>query len=106
MFTCTLVVPAWRHYPAIVPLEIALLRLRQGRLVPGMMLIDRIPQGVLIDKSTLVLPIFIVRTAKQNVNSQIDIDQTGRDQFIVYYDAWRNEHSASPFIHRAVIVVT
>ena len=45
-----LVVPAGRHNPSVLLLEVALLRLGEGALVPRVALIDGVSQGVLLDE--------------------------------------------------------
>src|SRR5579863_5805027 len=39
------VVPARRHCPAIVAVEVAFLRLRDRRLIPGMVFVNRVAEG-------------------------------------------------------------
>src|ERR1700694_5510086 len=46
VLTGAFIIPAWRHGPAIVAIEVAFLRLRDGSLVPGMVLVDRVAEWV------------------------------------------------------------
>ena len=74
MIASPLVQPAWRHHPGVLAAEIALLRTRNRRLVPGMVLVHGIAQGIGFHKSFGVLPVIVIRTAEQNADVQIDID--------------------------------
>src|SRR5205823_2353569 len=105
MSTGAFVIPARRHGPAIRAVEIALLWLRQRRLVPGMALVNRIAERVLVNKRSFILPIVVVGVAEQDANAQVDVYQAGRDQFAVYDHARGDEHGTSPLVHRAVLIV-
>ena len=88
-----------------MPLEVALLRTRDGGLVPGMALIHRIAQRIVLDERLAVLPVVVVGTAQQNADVQIDVDQVGGDQLAVHHDAGRDEHLSAPVGHVLVGVV-
>src|SRR6476646_2005034 len=51
-----LVIDARRHHPRVLVGEVALLRPRQRHLVPGVVLVDRVAQRILVDECGLVLP--------------------------------------------------
>src|SRR5580698_8413364 len=60
--------PAGRHHPGVFAAKIALLWSRYRSLIPGMILIDRIPQGVGLDEGLGILPFVVIRTAQENAN--------------------------------------
>ena len=71
-----LVVPARRHDPGVLVVEVALLRARRGGLVPGMALVDRIAERVGVDKGfAAFLPVVVIGAAEQNADAEIDVDQ-------------------------------
>ena len=76
MIASPLVQPAWRHHPGVLAVEIALLRTRNRGLVPGMVLVHGIAQGIGLHESFGVLPVIVIRTAEQNADVQIDIDKS------------------------------
>ena len=100
-----LVVYPRRGDPAVLVRPIALLRLRQGRLVPGMALVDRVAERVLGDIGLLVLPVVEVGRAEQDPDHQVDIDEVGRDQLAVDHDAGGDVALLTPLTHVLVGVV-
>ena len=100
-----LVVDARRHHPRVLVGEVALLRPRQRHLVPGVVLVDRVAQRVLVDERGLVLPAVEVGRPEQDPDHQVDLDQVGRDQLAVDGDARRDVSPAAPLGHVAVVVV-
>ena len=100
-----LVVDPRRRDPAVLVREVALLRLRQGRLVPRVVLGDRVAQRILVHVGALVLPAVEVRAAQQDPDHQVDLDQVGRDQLAVDRHARRDEPLAAPLGHVPVVVV-
>src|ERR1051325_1552694 len=91
-----LVVPARRHHPAIVSIEVPLLRPWRCGLVPGMALIHWIAHWVLFHKKLFVVPVFIVGASKQDANAEIDIDQFIRHELAIYDYAWSDKHLFAP----------
>jgi hypothetical protein len=71
MIAGALVEPARRHDPGVLLLEIALLRTRSGGLVPGMPLVDRIAQRIVLTKVSLVLPVVVVGAAQQDADARL-----------------------------------
>src|ERR1700722_16299385 len=106
MVAGALVQPAWRHDPGVFSVEVALLRSRNGGLIPGMILVDWITKRISLHESFCVLPIVVVRTAQEGAHIEADIYKVGGDQFSVDHNAWGGVHSASPLRHVFVLVVT
>ncbi len=100
-----LVIDPRRGDPAVLVLPVALLRLRQGHLVPRVALVDRIPEGILGDERLLVRPVVEVRAAQQDPDHQVDLDQIGRDQLALQHDAGGDVALPPPLGHVAVVVV-
>ncbi len=100
-----LVVDSRRGDPAVLVLPIALLRLRQGHLVPWMALVDRVPQRVLRDERLLVRPVVEIRAAQEDPDHQVDLDQVGRDQLALQHDAGGDVALPPPLGHVPVVVV-
>ena len=101
-----LVVPPRGHDPGIFALEIALLRLGRGGLVPGMPFVHRVAKRVSRDECfSGLFPVVVVRTTQQNSDSEIDIDEVIRHELSVYNHAGRDEHSTAPVAHVLVGVV-
>src|SRR6202046_360588 len=71
MIPGALIEPARRHHPCVFAAKIALLWSRYRRLIPWMILIDRIPQRVGSDEGLGILPFVVIRTAQKNANVQI-----------------------------------
>src|SRR5215472_4918048 len=99
------VVPARRHYPTILLIEVALLRFWNGVLVPRVTLIHRIAQWIVPDENLFPFPVFIVGVPKQNTNPQVDLDKIRRYQFSVHDNTRGHEHLAAPFRHVAIVKV-
>src|SRR5215475_3193142 len=100
------VVPARRHDPGIFAGKVALLWFWNRGLVPGVTLIDGISQGILCDKLlSAVLPVIVIRTAEQDANTEVDVDQTTRDDLTVDNDAGSDVHRTSPLVHVLVLVI-
>src|SRR6185369_14791577 len=53
------VVPPRRHDPGVLAVEVALLRLGDGGLVPGVTLVHRVPQRVRLDEGLGLLPVLV-----------------------------------------------
>ena len=100
-----LVVDPRRDDPGVLVREVTLLRLRQGHLIPRVVLVDGIAQRVAIDERRLVLPPIEVRRPEQDPDHQVDLDQVGRHQLAVDRDARRDVALATPVGHVAVVVV-
>src|SRR5262245_57785992 len=105
MFAGPFVAPAWRHDPGVLIAEIALLRLGNGGLIPGMELIDRMAERVSLDKFLRVIPALIKGAAEQNANAKIDLDQIVSDYLAVYDHARRDIHRPAPLGHVLIGVV-
>ena len=90
------VVPARRHDPGVVVLEVAFLRSRNRGLIPGMLAIDRIAKRIGLHKRLRLFPIVVVRTAKQNANAEVDVDQIGGHQLAVNNHTRRDIHRSCP----------
>jgi hypothetical protein len=105
MITGPLVKPTRRHHPGVFFLEIALLRLGEGTLVPRMALIHGISQWIFLHKRLRILPIVVVGAAEQNANVQVDVDQVGGHKLPVHHDTRSDEHGATPVGHPLIGVV-
>src|SRR5262249_21136533 len=101
----TIVIPAWRHHPGVFAVKVTFLWARNRRLVPRMAFVDRIAERILADESLALFPVFVVRTAEQNANAEIDIDQISRDELSVNDHTGRHVHRVAPFVHVLVGVV-
>src|SRR5207302_6483216 len=84
-----LIEPAWRHHPGVIALEVALLRARDGGLVPGMALVDGVAERVAGDKGLRSLPVVVIGAPEKNANVEINVDEGVSDQFSV------DDHSGS-----------
>src|SRR5208337_858654 len=65
--------PARRHDPGVFALEIALLRSGNGRLVPGVSLVDGIAERIGLNKRLSLLPVLIERAAKKDPQAEVDL---------------------------------
>src|SRR4029077_15518706 len=79
----SLVEPAWRHDPGVFVLEISLLRPGSRGLVPGVPLVHRVAQRVLLYERLAPLPVVVVGAAQQDANVQIDVHQIRGNKFAV-----------------------
>jgi hypothetical protein len=100
-----LVIHPRRDDPRVLVGEVALLRLREGLLVPRVILVDRVPKWVVSDEGLLVFPTVEVRTPQEDPHRQVDLDEVGRDQFTVEDKARGDKSLASPVGHAVVAVV-
>ena len=101
-----LVVDPRRHDPAVLVREIALLRLRQRHLVPGVAPVDRVAERVLGDERLLALhPVLEVRASEQDPDHQVDLHEVGRDQLAVDRHPGGDVPLAAPLRHVPVVVV-
>src|ERR1700728_3130660 len=66
MVAGALVKPPRRHHPCVIALEIALLGTWNCGLIPGMVLVYWIAEGIPGDKGFCALPVVVVRTAQQD----------------------------------------
>src|SRR4051812_29809433 len=73
-FARLLVMPARRHHPGVLAVEVALLRLGKRRLVPRMPLIDRIAERIGLDEGLAALPVLVKGAAEQDANAEVDVD--------------------------------
>src|SRR6202047_5627627 len=96
MLARPLVQPARRHPPGVLAAEVAFLRTWDRSLIPGMVLVHWIPQGVSLDKRLRILPLVVIGTAKQNADVEVDVHQVGGDQLAVDDDTRGDEHAATP----------
>ena len=94
--------PARRHDPGVLSAEVPLLRMREGRLVPGMALVDRVPERILLDEDLPSRPVVVERRPEQDADAQIDLDEVGRDQLVIDHDSGRHVHLAAPLRHGLV----
>src|SRR3954449_8953927 len=69
--------PARRHRPRVLVVEVALLRRRDRVLVPGVVLRDRVPQGVLADEHLLVLTAPVEGAAQEDADAEVDLNEVG-----------------------------
>ena len=101
--------PSWyqrgRHDPAVLAVEVALLRLRDRVLVPRMVLGHRVAQRVVRDERLLVLPLLVVGAAQQDPDAEIDLHEVVRDELAVDDDAGRDVHRPAPRRHVLVVEV-
>ncbi len=88
--------PPRRHHPAVVVVEVAFLRLGVGVLVPRVPSIHRVSQRIGLDEHLLVFPVVVVRTAQQDPDAEVDVDQRRGDELPVHDHAGRDEHLAAP----------
>ena len=101
-----LVVHPRRDDPAVLVVEVALLRLRQGHLVPGVALIDRVAERILGHEGRLgVGPVIEVRGTEQDPDGQVDLDQIGRDQLAAEDETGGHVPVIAPLVHVLVLVV-
>src|SRR5215831_5587822 len=106
MLTALFVVPARRHHPGVFAREVALLWFWNRGLVPGVTLVDRISQRIPGDKHiAAVLPVIVIGTAKQDANTEVDVDQTARDDLTIDNDAGSDIHGTSPLVHGLILVI-
>ena len=59
MISGPFVIPARRHHPGVIAVEVAFLRTRNRRLVPRMTLINGIAERIGLDERLFALPIVI-----------------------------------------------
>ncbi len=100
-----LIVPARRHDPGVVALEVAFLRLGYGRLIPQVALVDRVAQWVLPDERLAFLPVLVVRAAQQDADAEVDLNQVGGDELAVDHDPGRDVHRPARLGHVLIRVV-
>ena len=55
------------------------LRPWQGRLIPGVTLINRVAERVGRNKGLLILPVLVIRRSEQDADPEVDIDQIRGD---------------------------
>src|SRR5215470_70259 len=107
MLAGVFVIPSWRHHPGVLAGEIAALRFRNRGLIPWMPYIDGISEWIPFNKLPAVpLPIVVKGMAKQNANTEIDIDEAVGNDFSINDDTRSDEHGSSPTVHVFVPVVT
>ncbi len=97
--------PAGGHHPAVLVVQVALLRSRVGVLIPRVAPVDRIAQRIGRDEHFLIRPVLVIRTAQQDPEAEIDIDQRGGDQLPIHDDAGGDEHPPTPLLHVLVVEV-
>ena len=97
--------PAGRHDPAVVAVEVALLRLRVGVLVPGVPPVHRVPERIPGHEHLLVLPVVVEGVTEQDPDAEIDLDEVVRDQLAVDHDAGGDAHGPAPLGHVLVVEV-
>ena len=100
-----LIEPAGRHDPGVFAAEVALLRLRDGGLIPGMILIHGIAQRILLHKLFAIFPAVVVRAAEKDANVKVDVHQVGGYELVVHDDAGRDVHRAAPLGHFLVGII-
>ena len=92
-----LVVPARAHHPAVVPaLQVPLLGLGEGGLVPRVALVHRVAQRVVGNEGLLVLPVLVVGGAEQDADAEVYVHQVRGHELAVDDDAGRNELARGP----------
>ena len=74
----SLVEPARAHHPGILAVEVALLRPRNGGLIPRVFLINLVAEWIGLDECLAVLPAVVIGVAEKDSDIQIDIDEIGR----------------------------
>src|SRR5262245_18140913 len=100
------VVPARRHHPGVFAGKVALLWYWNRGLVQGVTLVDGISQRILCDKHVAaVLPVIVIGTAEQDANTEVDVDQTTRDDLTIDNDAGSDIHGTSPLVHVLILVI-
>ena len=97
--------PARRHDPAVLAVEVALLRLRDGVLVPRVVAVDRVAERVPGDEHLLAFPAVVERAAEQDADAEVDVDQVVGDELAVDDDAGRDAHGPAPPGHVPVVEV-
>ena len=101
-----LVVHPRRDDPAVLVVEVALLRPRQRHLVPRVALVDVVAERVLGHERRLgVGPVVEVRGAEQDPHREVDLDQVGRDQLALEHEARGDVTVVTPLVHVLVLVV-
>ncbi len=99
------VVPARAHHPAVVAVEVALLRHRNGGLVPRVAHVDGVAERVVGDEGLLVDPVLVEGAAEHDPQAEVDVDQVVGDQLAVHDDAGGDVHRLAPLVHGRVAVV-
>src|SRR5277367_4853069 len=97
--------PARGHDPGVFSTEVALLRPRDGGLIPGMVLIHGIAQRILLHKLLGILPAVVIRAAEQDAYIKVDVHQIAGYELVVYHDAGRDVHRAAPLSHFLVRIL-
>ena len=97
--------PARGHDPAVVRIEVALLRTRVGVLVPRVAPIHRIAQRIGLDEHLLVGPVVVIAVPQQDPDAEVDVHQRMGVQLAVDHHAGRDEHGVAPLLHVLVLEV-
>ena len=101
-----LVVHPRRDDPAVLVVEVALLRLRQRHLVPRVPRVDRVAERVLGHERRLALgPVVEVGGAEQDPDRQVDVDEVGGDQLAAEDEPRGHVPVVAPLVHVRVRVV-
>ncbi len=105
MLVGSLVEPARAHHPAVLVVEVALLRYRDRGLVPRVAHVDGVAERVVRDERRFVHPVLVVRAAQHDPQAEVDVDEVVGDQLAVDDDAGGDVHVLAPGVHRLVAVV-
>ena len=66
-----------------LPSKFALLRPGDGRLVPGMMLVNRVAQRIVRDERLTLFPVVVVRASQENADLEVDVHEIVGDDLAV-----------------------
>ena len=101
---CT-VEPAGGHDPAVVAVEVALLRLRVRVLVPRVTPVDGVAERIVGHEDLLVLPVVVERVPEQDADAEVDLDEVVGDELAVNDHPGSHGHRPAPLGHVLVVEV-
>src|SRR3984885_14908969 len=97
--------PARRHDPSVFAAEVALLRSGYRGLIPGMILIHGISQGIFLKEFFGIFPAVVIRTAEEDAYIKVDVHQVAGYELVVHDDAGGDVHGAAPLGHLLVGII-
>ncbi len=97
--------PPRRHDPAVLVVEVALLRLRDRVLVPRVPSVDRVAERIGGHEHLVAFPVVVERAAEQDADAEVDVDEAVGDELAVDDHARGHAHRPAPFGHVAVVEV-
>src|ERR671925_1952889 len=97
------VIPPRRHHPAVLGVEIALLRSGKRMLIPRMPPVNRISESVLRNEYVVVLPIIVIGTPQKDPDPKVDLHEIGGEKLSVHDNSGSHKRFSSPIAHVSVI---